>query len=127
MENFFERMEPWRQPEGALHLYALPGGDDAERFAAAGRALAGIEHLPLMPEAYLHATVQRLAQFDDEVSQADLTALGAALGKLCATLPAFDLHFGPPVASDVAVVCGASGSMDWDALVSGVREVVADT
>lgn len=127
MESFFERMEPWRKPEGALHLYALPDDDETERFMAAGRALLDVEHLPLMPEAYLHATVQRLPQFDDEVSQADLTSLGAALGRLCAELPAFDLYFDRPVADEVAVVCGASASAEWDALVAGCREVVADT
>lgn len=126
MENFFERMEPWRTPEGALHLYVLPADDERERFVAAQQSIYGIDHLPLMPEAYLHCTVQRLAQFDDEVSQTDLTALGTAVQNLCSALPAFDLDFGRPVASNVAVACQASHSGGWDRLVAGCRDIVAE-
>ena len=127
MESFFARMEQWRKPEGSLHLYVLPDEDEAQRFAAAQVAIAGIEHLPLMPEAYLHCTVRRLAQFDDEVPQPDYTRLGDALDVLCSRLPAFDLHFRAPQADDVAVGCWAADSPEWDALVAGCEAVVVDT
>ncbi|MDO5735711.1 MAG: hypothetical protein Q4P15_04495 [Propionibacteriaceae bacterium] len=127
MESFFARMEPWRKPEGSLHLYVLPGEDETERFTAAQSTLTDIEHLPLMPEAYLHCTVQRLAQFDDEVSQSQYTRLGEALEAFCSGMPAFDLQFRSPQADDVAVACWAADSPAWDALVSGCRDVVTDT
>lgn len=127
MENFFERMEPWRKPEGALHLYVLPHGEELDRFVAAQATLADIANLPLMPGPYLHCTVLRLAQFDDEVTQADLTALGTALESLCSGLPSFDLEFGTPSAGETAVVVTASDSRDWKHLVGSCREVVSGT
>ncbi|MGV8846210.1 2'-5' RNA ligase family protein [Tessaracoccus sp.] len=127
MDSFFERMEPWRKAEGSLHLYVLPSDDEAERFASAQAAIAGIEHLPLMPEAYLHCTVQRLPQFDDEVTQADYTELGDALGALCSELAAFDLRFLQPQADAFGVTCQAQASPAWDALVNGCRMVITDT
>ena len=124
MENFFARMEPWRKREGALHLYVLPSDDDVERFTAAREALSDIEHLPLMPEPYLHCTVQRLAQFDDEVTQPDLTRLGTILDETCSTLPAFTLELGPARAGEVAVESWAAPSPDWDVLVEASRSSV---
>lgn len=124
MENFFASMEPWRKPEGALHLYVLPSDDDIERFTAARDALSGIEHLPLMPAPYLHCTVQRLAQFDDEVTQPDLTRLGTILDETCATLPAFTLNLGPVRAGTLAMECWAAPSQEWDALVTASRSSV---
>lgn len=126
MESFFERMEPWRKPEGSLHLYIVFSDDELERFAPARQALASIDHLPLMPEPYLHATVQRLTQFDDEVSQPDLSALGSAMEDLCSGLAPFTLEFGRPEVGDVAVVSYASPSSEWDELVQGCRSVVTD-
>lgn len=125
MKSFFESMEPWRKPEGSLHLYVLPGEDDRDRFTGAQETLAGIDHLPLMPASYLHCTVARLAQFDEDVTQADYTRLGDALQELCAALDPFILNFGPPQADGVAVGCWAAASKDWDALVEGCWSTVA--
>lgn len=127
MDSFFERMDPWRKAEGSLHLYVLPSDDEAERFASAQAAIAGIEHLPLMPEAYLHCTVQRLSQFDDEVAQTDYTQLGDALAAFCSQVPAFDLRFLQPQAHAAGVLCQAEDSPAWDALVNGCRTVITDT
>lgn len=127
MESFFETMEPWRKPEGSLHLYVLPGEEDKDRFVEAQESLAGIDDLPLMPSSYLHCTVARLAQFDEDVTQAEYTRLGDALQELCSGLRSFTLHFGPPQADDVAVGCWASASDDWDRLVEGCRRTVAET
>ncbi len=121
MENFFASMEPWRKPEGALHLYALPSDDEAEQFEHARAAITGVQNLPLMPVPYLHCTVQRLSQFDDEVTQVDLTRLGDVLSTACSVLPAFDLHLGQVSAGRQAVVCAADPSQDWDALVAACR------
>ncbi len=127
MKSFFASMEPWRKPEGSLHLYALPGEEDARRFVEAQEAVAGIDNLPLMPASYLHCTVVRLAQFDEDVTQAEYTQLGDALQELCSGLRSVTLDFGPPQAGDDAVACWASASGDWDALVEGCRRTVAAT
>ncbi|RMB62327.1 2'-5' RNA ligase family protein [Tessaracoccus antarcticus] len=126
MESFFARMEPWRKPEGALHLYVLPGDDTIDRFAAAQRSIDGVEHLPLMPEAYLHCTLQRLAEFDDEVAQQDFTRLGDCLGAALSGLPSFDLTFGGPRAGEVAVEVSAASSPEWDGLVTSSRRAIVE-
>ncbi len=127
MESFFTSMEPWRKPEGSLHLYVLPGEDDTDRFIEAQEALKDVDDLPLMPASYLHCTVARLAQFDEDVSQAEYTRLGDALQELCSGLRAFTLDFGPAQADGTAVVCWASPSKDWDRLVEECRRTVAAT
>lgn len=127
MQSFFESMPPWRKPEGSLHLYVLPHEDDRERFLSAQEAVAGIDDLPLMPAAYLHCTVTRLAQFDEDVTQAQYTQLGDALQELCAGLSPFTLDFGAPQASESSVVCWAKGSKAWDTLVEGCDRTVAAT
>ncbi|MGO1385045.1 MAG: 2'-5' RNA ligase family protein [Arachnia sp.] len=127
MKNFFSRMEPWRKPEGSLHLYALPDEDERERLFTVQEALSGIDGLPLMPPAYLHCTVTRLAQFDEDVTQVQYTQLGDALQELCTQLSPFSLDFGAPRAGEDAVGCWAAESRSWDALVEGCRRTVFAT
>ncbi len=127
MKSFFESMEPWRKPEGSLHLYVLPAEEDRDRFFDAQEALSGIDNLPLMPAAYLHCTVARLAQFDEDVTQAQYTQLGDALQELCSGLSPFTLEFGSPQADDLTVACRAAPSKDWDNLVEECRRTVAGT
>ncbi len=126
MKSFFESMEPWRRPEGSLHLYVLPSEEDRDRFSTAQEPLAGLDNLPLMPASYLHGTVSQLAQYDEDVSQAQYTVLGEALAATCAGLRPFDLDFGAPQADDGAVGCWASVSQDWDRLVQGCRRTVGE-
>ncbi len=127
MKSFFTGMEPWRKPEGSLHFYVLPGEEDRDRFIDAQEALADIDNLPLMPASYLHCTVARLAQFDEDVTQAEYTQLGDALQELCSGLSSFTLDFGAPQAVANAVGSWASPSKDWDALVEGCRRTVSET
>lgn len=124
MDSFFERMEPWRKSEGSLHLYVLPAEDERELFFNVQQSLAGIENLPLMPAAYLHATLLRLAQFDEDVSQKEYSRLGREIDEFCATLEPFDLDFGPPVADDVALCCWATATPAWEQLTQGCRATV---
>lgn len=121
MESFFERMTPWRKPEGSLHLYVLPGEDAVDRFTAAQAVLEGIDHLPLMPQTYLHCTLQRLSEFDDQVSQRDFSRFGEALSAALSTMPAFDLTFGRPHAGEVTVEVLAEPSRPWDDLLAACR------
>ncbi len=127
MKSFFDAMEPWRKSEGSLHLYVLPDEEESERFVAAQEALAGIANLPLMPAPYLHCTVQRLAQFDEDISQSEFSRLGDALGKVCAELPPFALDLKAPRADETAVVCWGDRSQDWNRLVQGCLQTVTET
>lgn len=127
MKSFFATMEPWRKAEGSLHLYALPDQEERARLVVAQEALNGIEGLPLMPASYLHCTVQRLAQFDEDVTQAHYTQLGEALAVMCAALKPFDLDFGAPLATELSVGCWTARSGAWDRLLQGCRETVAST
>lgn len=127
MQSFFESMPPWPRNDGSLHLYVVPEDADLlERLTAAQELLAGFASLPPMPRSYLHCTVQRLAHFDDDVRQAELTALGAQLNRRLAEVPAFDLELGAPQAHRTAVGCEAAPSAAWDRLVATVRDGVVD-
>lgn len=121
VDDFFKQMAPWRRSSGALHLYVLPHESDLDRFARLQARMRGIEQLPLMPRPYLHCTLQRLAQFDDEVSQQQLSGLGATLTATLEAVPAFTLDFGPPQVFARQVACDAAPHPAWDALLRDVR------
>lgn len=125
MRSFFKAMAPWPQNEGSLHLYALPDEATRERLRTAQEALAGIDHLPTMPPAYLHLTVQRLSQFDD-LPQAELTRLAAHLTARIDEIASFTLDLGAPTLRETAVEVPAAPSAGWDALVSAVRRGLTD-
>ncbi|MDF1487779.1 2'-5' RNA ligase family protein [Tessaracoccus caeni] len=125
MRNFFESMEPWRQPEGSLHLYVLPDDDVRERLVSAQEALTGIEHLPLMPPAYLHMTVHRLSQFDD-LPQVEFSRLAQHLTPLFDSFPAFTVDMGAPELHETSVGVTASPSAEWDSLIDGVRRTLSE-
>lgn len=121
MDSFFAQMEPWRRNDGSFHLYALPHEQDRDRFVTAQSLLAGVADLPLMPAPYLHCTVQRMAQFDDELTQPQLTRLGETLTAALADVPAFDLEFEGPSIGPTAVTCEAAPSGNWDRLIEAAR------
>jgi len=120
MRSFFEAMAPWPQNEGSLHLYVLPDEATRERLRTAQEALAGIDHLPLMPPAYLHFTLQRLSQFDD-LPQAELSRLAEHLTTQIDGLGRFAMHLGGPTLHETAIEITAAPSDEWDALVAAVR------
>ncbi len=126
MQSFFAAMPPWDREDGSLHVYALPDEEVAERLTSLQARLAGIEGLPTVPEAWLHSTVQRLAEFDD-LTMKELTRLADALTAELATVPAFDLEFGAPEVRGTAVECTAAPSAQWDALVAAVRRAASST
>ncbi|GAB3820386.1 hypothetical protein GCM10028820_26190 [Tessaracoccus terricola] len=130
MRNFFEQMEPWARNDGSLHLYVLPDEEVGERLAEVQSLFEDVPGLPAMPRPYLHLTLQRLAQFDDELKQAELSRLGATLTEALARVAPFDLTLGAPAVEETAVVSTAAASAEWDALhaavVSGVTAVLTD-
>lgn len=127
MQNFFTEVEDWPRLEGALHLYALPTPEFAERAADAATPLAGIENLPLMPASYFHFTIQRLAQFDDLLSAAQLSELGARLNQVAESTQAFELRFGPLTTTGNSVVAWAEPSQAWDQLADVIRDALTAT
>lgn len=125
MRSFFEAMAPWPQNEGSLHLYVLPDDETRERLRTAQQALAGIDHLPLMPPAYLHFTVQRLSQFDN-LPQAELSRLAEHLTTQIDELDRFAVHLGRPELHETAIEITAAPSEGWNALVAAVRRGLRD-
>ncbi|MCC2592415.1 2'-5' RNA ligase family protein [Tessaracoccus sp. OS52] len=126
MRDFFGQMDPWKRDDGALHLYVLPDDEAIDRVAATQRLLAGMDELPPMPAPYLHATVQRLAQFDDELTQVELSRLGDALTAALRDVPTFELEFGDPRVEESAVVCHAEANEGWDRLLAAVVTGLGD-
>lgn len=126
MQSFFSVMPPWDQEDGSLHVYALPDEEVVDRLMAIQARLTGIAGLPMMPDAWLHATIQRLAQFDD-LSMPELTRLADAITAELEGVGPFELSFGVPQVHDTAVECVAEPTADWDALVGAVRRAALTT
>ncbi|MFI6427793.1 2'-5' RNA ligase family protein [Promicromonospora sp. NPDC050880] len=83
--------------------------------------LADVDGLDLIPQRWLHLTMQGLG-FTDEVTDVDVDAITRAATKHLATVPAFDLTLGPIEADDEA-----TGLLvrPWTA-VAGVRDGIRD-
>lgn len=124
MHSFFDVMAPWVRNSGALHVYALPDDDVADRVVTLQGRLEEVPHLPLMPREWLHFTVSQLPQFDD-LPQREFTRLGEAITAGLEGVEAFDLKVGPPVVGETSVLCWAAPSNAWDLLVARVRAAVA--
>ena len=121
MESFFDIMQPWPRNHGALHLYVLPSGSALERLAAAQALLEGIDGLPLQPEPYLHLTLQRMTQFDEDLTQRDLTRLGDALAESLVGQAAFSVELGRPEVVGTGVTCEGETPPGWSSLSAAVR------
>ncbi|GAA4908011.1 hypothetical protein GCM10025789_29420 [Tessaracoccus lubricantis] len=119
MRSFFEQMTPWTRNDGSLHVYALPADDVRDRLDQAAARLDGVPNLPVMPAAWRHFTVRRLAQFDD-LKHADLSRLAQHLTDELDGVKAFELNLGAPQAQPVAVECIAPSTPEWVALVDAV-------
>lgn len=126
MQSFFDAMPPWERNDGSLHVYVLPGDAAADRLVELQGRLDGVDQLPAMPRAWLHFTVNRLAQHDD-LGNRELTRLADALTAELAHVPSFGLHVGAPQVHEKAVECVAEPSPGWDALVAGVRRAALGT
>lgn len=127
MHNFFDSMTPWPRNDGSLHLYVVPDEPGfVDRLLAAQSRIASLAQLPPMPAPYLHCTVQRLAHFDHEIRQADLTRLARQLNSRLAEVRAFELEFGRPQVGSTAIECVAEPDATWDHLVAAVRRAAVD-
>jgi 2'-5' RNA ligase len=95
-----------------------------ELAAKARSRLAGLPGLDLVPEEWLHLTMQGIG-FADEVSDSDLSAIiTAAKGGLAAVAPVA-VTVGPPVVADEGATCWASPPRALDPVRDAVREAIA--
>jgi 2'-5' RNA ligase len=87
--------------------------------------LAGIEGLDLIPQRWLHLTMQGLG-FTDEVADDDVDAITRAGAKRLAAVPAFDLTLGPIEADDEATGLLVRPWAAVAAVRDSIREAIAD-
>lgn len=128
MRRFFERADTrWRRPRGALHLYVVPDEADPvrERFDAQEVALRTCPGLAMQPNRYLHATIQRLDLYRDEISEERWQALVRELGDALARHEPFPLRFAVAQPREYAIEAVAEPTAQWTALVAGIREAIA--
>jgi 2'-5' RNA ligase len=75
-----------------------------ELAAAARRRLGGLPGLDLVPDQWLHLTMQEVG-FSDEVTAAELTALVTAAAGRLAALPPVTVTVGSPVLAGEGIFC----------------------
>ncbi|MFB6724849.1 2'-5' RNA ligase family protein [Kribbella sp. NPDC056345] len=83
---------------GKLHVYVVAPEQVrqyVDDYHAMMRRHTGL--ISVQPREFLHVTVQLLEAHADDVSAADIAALGAALRAELENLPTFELTLGPPV------------------------------
>jgi 2'-5' RNA ligase len=85
-------------------------------------ALAGVPDLDLVPDLWLHLTMQGLG-FTDEVSTTDVDAIVVEAQKRLALIPAFDIEFDRPTFTPEAVRWDPEGPVD--AVRDAIREAIA--
>ncbi|MFI5705185.1 2'-5' RNA ligase family protein [Streptomyces xanthochromogenes] len=93
---------------------------DVHRFAAAYRtALAPVDGLDLIPDRWLHLTMQGIG-FVGEIASADVRAIADAATQHLAQVPAFDAAFNTPVVDPEAILV----PIDPAAPVRAVRDAI---
>ena len=122
----------WRQGRRAYTFHVIFNDGTADRVDGLYRLVRGyqagledLEGLDLIPLEWLHLTVQGVG-FVDEVSQHDVQAIVAAVGKQCAALAPFDLAFGPAVVTDEGIMLPGSPEGPVQALRRALRAGIAD-
>jgi 2'-5' RNA ligase len=125
MRRFFDRDDTkWRKLTGALHFYAVPR-PDAPLLRDIARASEALSHLPGLapqPLEYVHATLQRLDAYADEVGAAVLESVGGHLRRRLSTMTPLTVEFDAPRANGHAVEAIGTPTAGWPALVDAIRE-----
>ncbi|MFD7828545.1 2'-5' RNA ligase family protein [Kitasatospora sp. NPDC059803] len=107
------------------HL-VFDGADDLHGLAADYRhALADVPGLDLVPDRWLHLTMQGLGS-TDEVSAADARAIVDAATSRLAKIPAFDLALGPAIVTPEALLLTVDPAEPVHAVRSAIRAAIAD-
>ncbi|MFI6396208.1 2'-5' RNA ligase family protein [Nonomuraea sp. NPDC050540] len=99
---------------------------DVHRLAAAYRqGLAGIDGLDLIPDQWLHLTMQGLG-FIDEVSEQDVRAIVDAATRRLAEIPAFELKLDRPGITPEAIRWEAEPPGPAAAVRLAIRQAIAE-
>ncbi|MGW1463826.1 2'-5' RNA ligase family protein [Streptomyces sp. NPDC002308] len=109
------------------HL-TFDGQEDVHRAAAAYRdGLAHLDGLTLIPDPWLHLTMQGIG-FVDEVDAATVDQVVAAAGARLAAVPAFEIQLGagPVVLDPEAILLPALPSEPVHAVRDAVRAAIGD-
>jgi len=107
------------------HL-TFDGQPDVQRLVGAYRdALAGLPGLDLIPDRWLHLTMQGIG-FVDEVEERDVAAIVDAARVRLASVPAFEAQFGAPAVTPEAVECFAEPTEPVAAVRSAIRAAIGD-
>ncbi len=114
------------QLTGSLQLIATLPAETVDRLDSLLPQLAS-KHLRAMPLGYLHLPLQRLGDFDSDLTQADYTALGTALNQAYADRQAFSLAFSQPQLVDVGVAVTAEATPEWHNLIAATRRALTQT
>ncbi|RZU53161.1 2'-5' RNA ligase superfamily protein [Krasilnikovia cinnamomea] len=103
--------------EGQPALYALAG--------AHRHALAGLRTVTLIPDRWLHLTMQTV-DFTDAIPASDVRRIARRAGELLAEIPAFDVGFGEPSVTQEAVVMFAEPAEPVRRVHHATRGAIAD-
>ncbi|KJS59933.1 hypothetical protein VM95_24125 [Streptomyces rubellomurinus] len=107
------------------HL-TFDGANDLHRLAADYRhALDDVPSLDLVPDRWLHLTMQGLGP-TTEVSEDDARAIADAAGRHLAKIPAFDLALGPAIVTPEALLLTVTPAEPVHAVRTAIRAAIAD-
>jgi hypothetical protein len=116
----------WRSGRRFCTVHATFAGSPAVQALAADakHRLAGLPGLDLIPEEWLHLTMQGIG-FADEVSDADLSAISIAAKARLAMVPPVTVTIGPPVVAGEGVTCWTSPPRALNPVRDAVRAGIA--
>lgn len=107
------------------HL-TFEGQDDVHRLAAAYRAgLADVDGLTLIPDQWLHLTMQGIG-FVGEATEDQVLAVGDAAAVRLSKVPSFDLQLGPAVLDPEAVLLDVEPDGPVRAVRDAIRSAIGD-
>ncbi|WP_129768976.1 2'-5' RNA ligase family protein [Streptomyces sp. L-9-10] len=107
------------------HL-VFDGQTDVHRFAGQYRsALAGVDGLDLIPDRWLHLTMQGIG-FVDEIDQADVDAVVEAARVRLAAVPAFDITLSAPTVDPEAILFPVRPEEPPRAVRDAIRAAIGD-
>ena len=109
----------------AWHL-VFDNQPDVQRLLGAYRtALAGLPNLDLIPDQWLHCTLQGIG-FCDEIPESDVAAIVDAAQTKLAVLPAIELRFDAPAITPEAIESFAQPAAPVVAVRNALRAAIGD-
>lgn len=125
MRDFFATPAcDWRRPDGSLHLYLLPEGEQRAELARLQDALPWPDLHARQPASFLHATVLRLPWFLPELDEPQLTAVQESVAQALSAAPPFVLEFDTIALTDFGVVVSAPSTQGWESLLASLESAL---